>query len=183
MKKLIIFAGIAMLSLSGCDKIKDATKKDIEVKDIKFKFEMETTDGTTKAGTMIKTSGTESSIILAEQEVEIKAEDIEEYRDKVIDVLVGRASVTAMLPDLPGEQHTVTNLKVEAMNLSQEIPPYTVGEAFNLNENMKIFLGKLCLKLMKQKVLVKVTGEIDVPTGTKVTVSIDCDAVFTVKLL
>jgi len=186
MKKLIIFAGIAMLSLSGCDKIKDATSKDIKVKGVKFDFTaVVTDDGVTKAGGIIKTNkllpfgGTKEVNI-----DDFKNQEVKDNKDKIKGITIESLVVSATT--VPNDGYTVTDLKIEAPGVTgspQVISTYKVGEPYTTTTAMNNFVEAFVEKVLKENVSVTVSGKIDAPENTIVKVTIECDIVFKVNLL
>jgi len=189
MKKVVILAALAISSLAGCDKIKDATSKDIKVDGVKFDFTAVTQEGGTKSVTMIKTSETETTTFTETRVVDIKefnSQDVEEYRKKVNDVIADNSKVR--VKTTPSGVYTVTNLTITAPVVQTEslvIPSLTVGGVFQSNKKLDEYMEAFATKVLDDKAVVTVTvsGEINAPKGTTVTVTYESDFVFKASML
>ena len=187
MKKVIILAALAMTSLAGCDKVKDATSKDIKVDNVKFDFTAVTEGGASKSGAMIKTSEEMSTFTVTRtvELSELNSPEVTQFANKIIKATVSDSKVTATMT--PSGEFFISYLTISAKDVTDSplvIPSYTVGELFKPTAAMKSFTSALFMKLMKdQQVSVTVSGETNAPEGTTVTVSFENDMVFTINLL
>jgi len=190
MKKILIsMMACTMLLLPGCNKIKDATSRDIKVNNIKFDFVATTTASATtslkseslmatKAGPMISSFSATRTVDLSE----IGEPDLEKHRKKIDKVKVTRMLV--VVTSNPSGAYTVTNLKIVAEGAGQlVIPTYTIGGTFTPPSEMDSFLTAFFNKLFDGPVKVTVTGLSDAPVGTTITVRCESDVIFTASLL
>jgi hypothetical protein len=179
---------IATTSLAGCDKIKDATSKDIKVNGVKFDFTAVTTEGgATKSGGMVKTDEPETSNFGVTRLVDIKelSPEVEEYCKQISNVEADNSRVTVTINSQ--DAFTVTNLKIAAPGVTgspQVILLYTSGTVYEASPAMNTFMAALAKKLLDEKVSVTVScDKIDVPADITVKISYESDMVFKAKLL
>jgi len=186
MKRIFILAALAMITLASCDKVKDATSKDVTVNGVEFKF-MATTAAVKSGGASIARSATTNSSFNITEELDISDlsdEEVIEYADKIRKIKVKSSQVKVTM-NAPGKL-TVTNFVISAEGVTGKItvPSYTVGDVFEPTKEMNEYTASLIEKLLKSKKLkVTVSGETDAPVGTIVTVSYKNDIVFTISLL
>jgi len=185
MKRILILAALATVSLASCDKVKDATSKDITVNGVEFQFTGNTE--AVKSGASITRSAATTSTFSVTKEVDISDlsdSEVIEYADKISKVKVN-SSLVKVTMDASGVV-TVTNFEItaEGVDGSIKVPSYTVGEDFVPTKEMNAYTAALIKKLLDSKKLkVTVKGETDAPAGTKVTVRYKNDIVFTLSLL
>ena len=190
MKKNLISALIcAMVLLSGCDKLKDATSLDFTVNNISFAFKATVQDDpttlsgeasvTTRAAAMRSFTVTRTVAIS-----EIGSSDVDKYASKISKALVNAAMVS--VATVPSGSYTVTDLTITATGVpgSIVIPAYTIGDDFTEPSGMSVYMGALIMQLINAgTITVTVSGQTDAPAGTILTVSCKSDVVFTASLL
>ncbi len=188
MKKLIFLALLAMVSLVGCDAIKEATTYDITANNVKFDFSAITSgDAVSKNGaTVMSREGAMNSFIETRTVdiSEIGNSELAEYANKITKVLVKNSLLNISMN--PSGEYIIENLTITAVGVegSLVIPSYTVGSNFVGPATMNTFTTNLFKKLIRDKsVTVTVSGQTDAPTGTTVKVSYQSDVVFTASLI
>jgi len=190
MKKTLIYALLcAMVSLSGCEKLKDVTSRDFTVNNIAFDFEATARDNvTTLSGDpAVTTRVGETTSFAVTRTVDISEmgnDDIIEYAAKINKIVVNSSVITVTAS--PAGTYTVTDLKVTAVGVAGElvIPSYTMGSAFVAPANMNAYTTAFIMRLLSAKtVQVTVTGNSDAPAGTTINIQYESDIVCTASLL
>ena len=190
MKKILIsmIAG-AMMLLSGCDKLKDATSRDISVKNVAFDFETTTQPvvallSAPESGVTTRAAVTSSFTVTRTVDIsELDNDDLEEYANKISKVLVNAALITVTTS--PAGDFTVTDLTVVAAGVpgSLVIPSYTIGGVFTAPATMNAYTMTFLTQLLSAKsIVVTVSGQTDAPAGTTIFISYESDVVFTASL-
>jgi len=184
MKKVFILATLAAILLASCEKVKDATSKDITVEGVEFKFSEKTVSGI--SGTSMMKSATTNSTFNITREVDISElsdSEVIEYANKIKKVKIN-SSLLKVTMSVPGV-FKVTDFEIYAKDVgSFSISDYTVGEELVPSKEMNAYMAEVIKKLLNTKKLeVTVKGKTDAPAGTTVTVSYKNDIVFTVSLL
>ena len=184
MKKVLIAALTCamVVSLTSCDKIKEALSRDITVNNVKFDFPIQVVGEdmrATRDGTMNPFSVTREVDIS-----EISSSEVMEYASKISKVTTNSSllSVTAV----PAGSYSVANVKISTVGIPGEIivPAYTMGSSFTAPANMNDYTSALIMKLLTAKKLtVTISGETDAPVPTTLNISYESDLVFTVGLL
>ena len=191
MKKNLIYALLcAILSLNGCDKIKEVTSKDFTVNNINLDFTAVTENmpalSNSSADVSMRAAAAAMSTFSVTRTVDISelgSSELAEYASKISKVVVNAATVSVTTN--PSGNYTVSNLKISATGVSGslEIPSYTIGSAFTAPSNMNSYLANLLLKLTNdKKVTVTVSGQTDALPGTTIKVSYESDVLFTASL-
>ena len=190
MKKNLIYALLcAMLSLVGCDKLKEATSHDFTVKNISFDFTADAEDSPAASSSSTEPSMraatiTSFSVTRTVDISEMGSSEITTYASKIYNAVVNSALVS--IETTPSGSYTVSNLKISAPGVSGSliIPSYTIGGAFTAPSNMNAYLSDFILKLIDAKSLsVTVSGQTDAPTGTTIDISYESDVLFTASIL
>ena len=190
MKKNLIYALLcAMVSLSGCEKLKDATSRDFNVKNISFDFSATVRDEvtpqsgdltvTTRAGEMRSFSETRTVDVS-----EIGSSDVVDFAKMINKAEVNAASVS--ITTVPSGSYTVTDLTISAPGVpgSLVVPAYVIGEAFTAPANMGNYMSAFIMRIVNaNSITVTVSGQIDAPSGTTILISYKSDVVFTASLL
>ena len=190
MKKTLIYALLcAMVSLIGCEKLKDITSRDFTVNNIAFDFTATAQDNvTTQSGDPAVTARAgETTSFTVTRTVDISEmgnNDIIEYANKINKIAVNSSVIT--VTSSPAGAYTVTNLKVTTAGVTGEllIPSYTMGNAFVAPANMNAYTTAFIMRLLSAKtVQVTVAGQSDAPAGTTINIKYESDIVCTASLL
>ena len=187
-KNLISVLVCAMVSLSGCDKLNDATSHDFTVNNISFAFtatahdDVATLSGeasvTTRAAAMRTFTVTRTVDIS-----EIGSSDVDKYANKINKALVNAAKVS--VATVPSGSYAVVDLTISATGVpgSLVIPAYTIGDAFTAPSGMSVYMAAFIMQLINaETITVTVSGQTDAPAGTTLTVSYESDVMFTASL-
>ena len=189
MKKILIYALVcAMVSLSGCDKLKDATSRDFTVNNISFAFTAKAQDDvTTQRGTPTVTTRAAAMRTFSETRLvdisEMGSSDVVEYANKINKVVINATEVS--VATVPTGNYSVVDLSITVTGVagSLVIPAYTIGEAFTTPAGMNAYMSAFIMQLVNTKtVSVTVSGQTDAPAGTTLTVSYESDVLFTASL-
>jgi len=172
-----------MMSLTSCDKIKEATSHDFTVKNVNFDFTA-ITNGAVSA-VVTRADGTTSFSETRMVDIsEISSSELAKYVNKINKVRVNSSQLTVTM--IPAGIYTVTNLTISAVGVpgSIVIPSYTLGEAFIQPLGMDAYTSAFIVKLIdSKKVEVTVSGTTNAPEGTTVKVSYKNELLFTASLL
>jgi len=194
MKKILIsMIAFAMLLSPACDKIKDATSRDIKVNNIKFDFKAKTEDVAARSGelSIVEPRAGATTSFTVERLVdlsELGSADVLEYANKINKVVVNNALINVTAN--PNGNYTLTNLTFKADGVTVDgvnslvVPSYTMGGAFTAPANMLNYMGAFIMRLVAVgSVKVTVSGQSDAPPGTELTIRIESDAILTASLL
>ena len=184
---MIAALACAMMSLPGCDKMKDAVSRDIKVNNVKFAFEAPVSSNAAETLLAVTTrAGTENSFSVT-RTVDISEmgnSEIIEYANKIKKVTVNTSLL--VITTSPAGSYTVTGVKVTATGVGGElsVPSYTLGSAFTPPDEMNTYTAAFITQLLFAKtVTVTVSGKTDAPAGTVINISYESNLVFTVSLL
>jgi len=188
MKKILLAAlTCAMVSLTGCDKLKDAVSRDIKVNNVKFEFAATTNDDAVETLSAVTTRAATLRTFSVTRTVDISEmgnSEIMEYASKIKNVEVNSSQLTVTAS--PAGNFTVSNVLVKAVGVAGEmsVPSYTLGNAFPTPDGMDSFIGAFISKLLTAKtVSVTVSGQTDAPAGTTINVSFESNLILTASLL
>jgi len=195
MKKFNYFALMCMvLSLAGCDKVKDALSTEFTVKGVSFEFTAESQTGTATMSAVVgKASASEVTVRAAATQTFTETHTayladldakIAEYADKIDKAKANSSLLT--VTTTPAGVYTVENLTVTATGVtgSLVVPSYTMGAAFTLPATAQTFLEALVMKLVGSgSVTLTVTGKTDAPSGTVLKIKLESEVVFTASVL
>ena len=182
-----------MLLSPACDKIKDATSRDIKVNNIKFDFKAKTEDVAARSGelSIVEPRAGATTSFTVERLVdlsELGSADVLEYANKINKVVVNNALINVTAN--PNGNYTLTNLTFKADGVTVDgvnslvVPSYTMGGAFTAPANMLNYMGAFIMRLVAVgSVKVTVSGQSDAPPGTELTIRIESDAILTASLL
>jgi hypothetical protein len=182
MKKVFIFAALAMASLTGCDKV----THDFTVENVKFNFEAVTVDGATTKSAMTGTAADAQSSFSVTREVslaEIGSTEFKEYLDRISKVMVDNSLLEVTFN--PAGVYTIYDLifTAEGVSGSLVVPSYKLGDAYTAPTNLNTYMSAFIMKLKDaEKIKVTVAGKTDAPTGVRVKICYEYDLVFTAKL-
>jgi len=185
-KKILISALIcAILSLTGCDKL----KRDFTVKNVKFSF-----SAVTNADTPLRSGSSEMQTRVASLSSftitrtvslsEIGSSDVDKYSKNIDKVEVNSASVVVTAN--PPDNFTITDLTITAVAVagSAVVPSYTIGNAFTAPSGLEVYIQAFVTKLVDANTIaVTVTGRSDAPAGTTIHVTYESSLLFTASLL
>ena len=188
MKKIMIAALIcAMTSLAGCDKLKDATSRDIKANKVTFKFEAPTSSNAAATLTAVVTrAGTDNTFTITRTVLlsEIGSSDLEEYRNKISKVAANNSLLS--ITTTPSGSYSVADVTVKTVGVDGEllVPSYTLGGAFTPPANMNTYTGQFVTRLVNTgSVTITISGKTDAPAGTTINISYETNLVFTASLL
>ena len=186
--KKIYFAALAcaMMMFASCEKLKDATSRDIKVNNVKFEFAAESSNAAEVRGSVVTRAGTDNifTVTRTVSIAEMGSSEITEYAGKISNVAVNSSllKITAS----PQGNYTVTDVKVAAEGVAGtlDVPSYTLGSVFTPPANMNAYTAAFVMKLLAAKtVSVTVSGKTDAPAGTVINISYESDLVLTASLL
>ena len=190
MKKTIYFALLCMvMSLTCCDKINEATSKEIKVNGVSFKFTAVSNApaATRSAGEVELRAATQTfSVTRTVLLSELGNPDVVEFANKIRNVTVSNTQITVTADN--GVNYTVENLTVTAVGVagSLAVPTFVMGGTVALPANTKSFTEAFVAQLYTtatHSVAVTVTGKTDAPAGTTLNVSYESDLVLTARIL
>jgi hypothetical protein len=186
--KKIFFAALtcAMVSLTSCDKLKDATSRDIKVNNVKFEFAATSSNATGTRGAIETRVGTDNTFTVTRlvNITELGNAEITEYAAKISKVAVN--SPLLKITASPSGSYTVADVTVTAEGVTGtlSVPSYTLGSAFTPPTNMNAYTAAFVTKLISAKLVsVTVSGKTDAPAGTVVRISYESDLLLTASLL
>lgn len=181
MRKIYLLTVLLIATLPACDKIEEATSRDIKIDNVKFNFE-------TAIQALKSTRSAEInsfSIMKTIQLSDLNSQDLVDYASKIKEVKVNRSEIVVTFN--PTGNYTITDLEIDIAGVSGSplvIPSYSANEAFVAPAKMKEFTSAFLMKLLSNtSVDVMVSGNTDAPAGTTIKISYDNDLVFTAKLL
>ena len=185
--KKIFFAALtcAMVSLASCDKLKDATSRDIKVNNVKFEFAATSSNAETR-GAVETRAATDNTFTVTRlvNITELGNSEIIEYAGKISKVAVN--SPLLKITASPPGNYTVSDVTVIAEGVAGtlSVPSYTLGNAFTPPTNMNAYTVAFVTKLLSAKLVsVTVSGKTDAPAGTVIRISYESDMVLTANLL
>ena len=172
----------AVILFAGCDKIKDATRFDVTVKNASFTFDAPVEDAVLRSA--VNTQATDwntFSVIRTIKSSEISAE-LEKYGNKVSDVIANASTVHISCSQ--AGNYTVTDLSFSYSGGTLSIPSYTLGGTFVPPSGLNAFISLFALKLFTTgEVEVTVSGKTDAPAGTAISIRYENELVATVNPL
>ena len=180
---------IAMVSLAGCDKIKDATSIDIEANNVKFDFSAvveEAAEAQANAAAVMR----RTAVINTFSETrtvdisELSSAELEEYANKITNVTASSPVIEVTMS--PAGAYAVENLTFTAEGVANSlvVPAYTIGGEFTPPANVNTYMAAFIMKLLTAKTVeVTISGMTDAPKGTTVTISYGSDLVLKASLL
>ena len=190
MKKNLIYALLCVIvSLVGCDKLKEATSHDFTVKNISLDFEADVDEGPSTSpgnnmGLSMRAGMNSFSVTRTVDISEMGSSELVTYANKINNAVVNAASLS--VTTTPSGTYSVANLKITAVGVSGElvIPSYTIGGSFTAPSNMNTYTTAFILQLVSTKsISVTVTGQTDAPAGTTVNISYESEVLFTASIL
>ncbi len=180
-----------MALLLGCEQIKDATSRDIHVKNVKLDFaatmQNVTTTSLSSSIDDVTTRAGETSSFTVTRTVNISElgnADVVDYYNRISKVAVNSALITVTAT--PTGAFTVTKLTVTADGVggSLVVPSYTIGDAFTAPAEINNYTAAFIKKLISTKsISVTITGQSDAPAGTVINICYESDLVVTASLL
>ena len=181
---------IATVSLAGCEKVKDATSKDIKANDVKFDFTadvVEAAEAQMSVAAVMKQTAAATNTFSKTRMVdisELSSEEIMDYASKISKVTANSSVIEVTVS--PAGTYTIENLTFEAVGVSGSlvVPSYTTGDELTPPAGMDAYLASFVMKLLSaKKVEVTVFGKTDAPADATVNISYGGDLVLKASLL
>ena len=171
--KTIIYSALVcvVMSLMSCGKTKDTTSERLSAICV-FNFSAETQAGAA-TNSFTKTQTLDISKLGSDYFIARK--------DKInnVEVYAGELTITVD----PGENCTIENLTITAVGVagSLVVPSFKISDMFITPSNIIEYTGAFVMKLVKDEVLVTVSGMTDAPAGTIINIYYESYLMFTIS--
>ena len=189
MKKISFFALMCMIvSLTGCDKIKDATSKEFKVNGVKFAFSAESKAGTAMLSTdalSLRAATTQSFTVTRTVDIsEMGSDEVIEFANKINNVAINNALI--QITTVPAGIYNFEDITVTAAGVPGQIviSSYTIGNTVTFTPDMNAFTSAFIMKLISNKsASATVKGKTDAPAGTIINISYESDLILTASII